>query len=319
MQYLSENKDDMWPSGRIWLAGAYVLTEGKADVLRGLGDWAVKAPDPEALHETLESDVRNAAQLLSIWTEIEPKSTEAARLVQMLLTWGKENKWYSTQENAAVTMALGRYAARAGYEKSSLEGVLKGGEKGETEKEGEIVSFRSGEKTSLEVADLPDSLTLSATGTGSGYYAWSVTGTPSAAPSPESKGLALDCRWTDRKGDALSPPFEQGTEIQAILTLKPSLPVNNVAVSYLLPAGMELENPRLRGDGERDAPQGARYDVRDDRLLIFVDRLTHVAEYRFAMRAVTKGNFVAPPLAAEGMYDPGIRFVGPSGGSVEIR
>ncbi|MDR2137541.1 MAG: hypothetical protein LBO68_04555, partial [Synergistaceae bacterium] len=200
MQYLSENKDGMWPSGRIWLAGAYSRVEGKADALRGLGDGFGVMLEPEALYETLDSNVRNAAQLLSIWTEIEPKSIEAARLVQRLLAWGKENRWYSTQENAAVAMALGRYVVGAGYEKGRLEGVLRAGENKDGEnKDGEnkdeenknaLVSFRSGEKTSLEVADLPGpSLILSATGTGSGYYAWSVMGTPSSAPSPERKGL----------------------------------------------------------------------------------------------------------------------------------
>jgi uncharacterized protein YfaS (alpha-2-macroglobulin family) len=28
------------------------------------------------------------------------------------------------------------------------------------------------------------------------------------------------------------------------------------------------------------------------------------------MRAVTKGTFARPPLSAEGMYDPGIHFIG---------
>jgi uncharacterized protein YfaS (alpha-2-macroglobulin family) len=334
MQYLGENKEFMWPSGRIWLAGAYALTEGKADVLRELGNWNGDLLEPEALYETLESNVRNAAQLLSIWAEIEPKSPEAVKLVQTLLNWGKQNQWYSTQENATVTMALARYVTRAGYEKSQLEGVLKygeeeGEEKGkekeeEKKEEKKIASFRSGEKTSLEVADLPASpLTLSVMGTGRGYYAWSVTGMPSKAPSPERKGLILECHWANRKGETLplSAPLEQGTEILATLTLSPSLPLNDVVISYLLPGGLELENPRLRGDEEEEEQetQGVHYDARDDRLLIFIDHLTQATEYKFTMRAVTRGNFAVPPLAAEGMYDPDIRFVGSVGENLEIR
>jgi uncharacterized protein YfaS (alpha-2-macroglobulin family) len=324
LQYLGENKDRMWPSGRIWLAGAYALVEGKADVLRELGEWRADSLTPEALYETLDSNVRNAAQLLSIWTEIEPKSPEATRLVQQLLSWGKQDRWYSTQENAAVTMALGRYVVRAGYEKAQLEGVLKSGEEEKTGEGNEIATFRSGEKTSLEVADLPGSLTLSTRGTGSGYYAWSVTGTPSSAPSPARKGLVLEYRWADRKGEPLSSSeplpktLDQGTEILATLTLKPSLPLTNVVISYLLPGGLELENPRLQNDGEQETP-GVRYDVRDDRLLIFIDRLPQTTEYQFTMRAVTRGNFAVPPLAAEGMYDPDIRFVGAVGENLVIK
>jgi uncharacterized protein YfaS (alpha-2-macroglobulin family) len=94
-----------------------------------------------------------------------------------------------------------------------------------------------------------------------------------------------------------------------------------VVISYLLPGGLELENPRLRDEAEQGQEQetpGVRYDVRDDRLLIFVDRLTQVTEYRFTMRAVTRGNFAVPPLAAEGMYDPDIRFVGSVGENLVI-
>ena len=53
-----------------------------------------------------------------------------------------------------------------------------------------------------------------------------------------------------------------------------------------------------------------RYDVRDDRLLLFIDRLWQRTDYSFEVRAVTRGSFAVPPLAAEGMYNPGVRFVG---------
>ncbi|MDR1874406.1 MAG: hypothetical protein LBQ90_05245 [Synergistaceae bacterium] len=308
LHYLKENRDGMWPSGRIWLAGATALIEGRADALRELGTWGGNdALVPEALYRTLESNVRNTAQLLSIWTEVEPRSAEAMRLVQMLLDWGRQNRWYSTQENSAVAMALGRHLSRAGYEKGALEGTLAN--------DGQpLASFRSGQKLALNVPDLPPSenpLTLSLAGTGSGYYAWAVTGTPVRAPEPAREGLLLDSVWTDRDGNVIDPkqPIGQGTEIRVTLTLTPLSTVSNLAVSFLLPAGMEIENPRLKGN-EEEEQRGVRSDVRDDRLLLFVDSLSRKTNCRFTMRAVTRGAFALPPLAAEGMYDPGIRFVG---------
>ncbi|MDR1649869.1 MAG: hypothetical protein LBR71_06370, partial [Synergistaceae bacterium] len=339
LRYLKENENGMWPSGRIWLAGAYSLIEGRADALRALGEWgdasgsgsseSGSSRDAAALYGTLESSVRNAAQLLSLWAEVEPRSPEAAKLVQRLLVWGKENRWYSTQENAAVTMALGRYLLKTGYAANALEGALMDGDR-------PILAFRSGTRAAVDLRDLPEEpsskaapLRIRTVGTGSGYYSWTATGTPSSSPKPDRKGISVDCFWTDRQGNRFSPedaPLPQGTvvpqgtgvphgtvvphgtEIVVTLRLSPSVPVSDVAVSCLLPAGMEIENPRL-ADSDGQAP-GVRYDIRDDRLLIFIDRLSRTTDYRFAMRAVTKGTFARPPLSAEGMYDPGIHFIG---------
>lgn len=315
MHYLKENRDNMWPSGRIWLAGAYALTEGRADALRELGTHGTDSPPAEALYETLDTNVRNTAQLLSLWSEIEPRSAETVELVNRLLEWGRQNRWYSTQENATVAMALGRYLSRAGYEKSSLEGAL-------TDSDGKaIASYKSGEKVALDVSDLPEGpWTLSMAGTGNGYYSWYLTGTPAQAPKPNTGGVVVNARWTDRDGNELNRelPFEQGTEIRVILTLKPLATVSNLVVSCLLPAGMEIENPRLKDNEEQETP-GVRYDVRDDRLLLFIDNLREKTDYRFVMRAVTRGTFALPPLAAEGMYDPGIHFMGAAEKNITIK
>jgi uncharacterized protein YfaS (alpha-2-macroglobulin family) len=52
--------------------------------------------------------------------------------------------------------------------------------------------------------------------------------------------------------------------------------------------------------------------------LLFIDRLDRATEYSFVMRAVTRGTFAQPLLSAEGMYDPGVRFVGEMGEAIII-
>ena len=304
IEYLKENQTNMWPSGAIWLAGAAALTEGRPDALRALGLKGGSAP-AESRYRTLESDVRNDAQLLSLWMEVEPGASEAVQLAARLLKAGMENRWYSTQDNAAVLMALGRYSLKVGTEKAQLEGALFDAEKKE------LLPFRSGSSASIPVSDLPESgLVFSVNGTGSGYYSWTLLGYPVSRPNPESRGLKVTSTWLDEKGNKLDPsrPVPQGMRIQVVLTLVPSLPVSNLALSCLLPAGLEIENPRLSDEGEEASL--FRSDVRDDRLLLFADRLSEAATYRFRVRAVTKGTFAVPPLSAEGMYDPEIRFIG---------
>ena len=150
-------------------------------------------------------------------------------------------------------------------------------------------------------------------GTGRGYYTWNLMGTPRSQPKAEKRGIDVECAWYDEKGGALdlAQPIPQGTRMQAVLTLKPSLPVSGLAVSCLLPAGLELENPRLDpGLDDVAGSYGVVGDVRDDRLLLFFDRLERERTYSFKVRAVTRGTFVIPPISATGMYDPAVHFTG---------
>ena len=316
IEYLKENQINMWPSGPIWLAGATALIEGRPDALRALGTGEGGKASAESRYATLESEVRNSAQLLSLWTEVDPGAPEVGTLVARLLKYGKENRWYGTQENASVMMALGRYSLKVGSEKSQLEGAV-------LDAEGkELLPFRSGASSAIALADLPASGgLLSLKGTGRGYYSWTITGTPKERPDPENRGLEVRSVWLDEKGKELDlgKPVPQGTRIQVELTLNPGLPIGNLAVSCLLPAGLELENPRLSDAEEGAQPYGVRSDIRDDRLLIFFDRLSGQTTYRFQVRAVTKGTFTVPPISAEGMYDPDVHFIGETPAALTVK
>ena len=194
-------------------------------------------------------------------------------------------------------------------EKADLKGTLSGGGK-------ELVSYKSGKSASIELtAKGPNAFTLSAEGKGKGYYSWNLTGTPKSQPRSEHKGLNVECAWFDEKGNAvdMTRPIPQGTRLTVTLTLKPSAAVSNVALSYLLPAGLELDNPRLDDTAEvTPGSYGIVNDVRDDRLLLFFDRVDGEVSYGFKARAVTRGTFAVPPVSAVGMYDPSVRFIGRS-------
>ncbi|GHS97286.1 membrane protein [Synergistales bacterium] len=322
LHYLKENEERMWPSGRIWLAGAESLIDGRGDALRNLGNVKSGLSSPSSPGDTLESDARNTAQLLSLWSAAEPDSDEAAGLAQKLLSLGRENKWYSTQENAVVAMALGRYISNSGLGR----GIGKGGDNTPltaelTDDDGRDVALLGGGKTTaLDVNELPDLLSIKAKGSGQGYYAWTITGTPLTAPYPEKKGITVDCVWSDRNGAVFNKgePISQGTEVVVTLFIMPFLPLNDVVVSCLLPSGFEIENTRLLNTGEEET-YGVRREARDDRMLLFIDRVNKPKAVRFITRAVTKGTFVIPPVAAEGMYDAGVKFVASSEGSVVIK
>jgi uncharacterized protein YfaS (alpha-2-macroglobulin family) len=90
----------------------------------------------------------------------------------------------------------------------------------------------------------------------------------------------------------------------------------------LLPAGFEIENPRLESRAGipwiKGGTRPAYMDIRDDRMLLFVNlRRQKERKFHYALRAVTVGEFILPPIAAEAMYDPAKSSVANSG-SVKV-
>ena len=140
-----------------------------------------------------------------------------------------------------------------------------------------------------------------------------------------------------------------GEVVVVEIALEAARKVRNLVINDLLPAGFEIENPRLatseqlplptlaapppalEGRGETaivhygDPPPRAagplcpdRVERRDDRLIIFTDvHNTRTLYHRYLVRAVTRGRFCLPAINAFAMYDPGIRSIH-GGGIVEI-
>ena len=101
------------------------------------------------------------------------------------------------------------------------------------------------------------------------------------------------------------------------------MPVEQLIAVSVLPGGLEVDNPRLQ-DLQDSRPQdtgessgyyawNCRLDLRDDRLILIADYLNAAMEYSFTMRAVSKGTFIMPPVAGEGMYAPFIRSLSKAG------
>jgi uncharacterized repeat protein (TIGR01451 family) len=87
--------------------------------------------------------------------------------------------------------------------------------------------------------------------------------------------------------------------------------VQNVALVDRIPAGWEIENPRL-GRGDRPSWVDERRLWRLDHMNLRDDRLEAFGELQggktvtvvYAVRAVTAGTYTLPPVKVEAMYDP---------------
>ncbi len=307
IEYLRENLSSLRPSGHIYLAGAQALIDGQADSLRSItaGDSYIYSG------MTLESAARNTALLLSMWLDVEPQAPEVTELAQRLAGMS----WFSTQDNSAALVALARYNVEAAGAKSNIRARVAT----ETSDKA-LLSYNTGNASGVNVSELPrgTGILIEAQGSGQGCYSWSITGNPKSQPKPERRNISVECAYFDDKGNGidLSGPVQHGSIIQAVITVKPSMALSNVALSYLLPAGFELENPRIY---EGENPSSVVNDVRDDRLILFFGSLRRETSYGFKMRAVTRGTFSVPQLSAFGMYDSSVRFTGTANPEVTVR
>jgi len=309
---LQEMRDKLPFESRFYIAAALgVLGDKKAveDILgQGFPDEAIQ----RELGGNLTSYVRQNAVALSIFMDLSPQNAMVPVLVSRLEKSMDNGQWASTQENAQALIALGKYARYFSGEAIEFTGTLKVGD--------QVREFNS--HAVLQVADLELSgkvVDVSVTGQGTAYVYWTSEGVPvSAQVKEEDKGINIRRAFLDRNSKPVDlKAVKQGDTLIVDLTISSS-GMDNVVVEDLLPAGFEVENPRLatseKIDGSSDEMiDPVNIDIRDDRLVLFLDTKSGTEHYRYIVRAVTKGDFVLPAVKAETMYDPTIFSVNGQG------
>lgn len=164
---------------------------------------------------------------------------------------------------------------------------------------------------------------------------WEVLGTgfDAVLPSaPEYRGMEAFREIRDREGNTVMDgtgrflrAVKQGEELIVILHVRAyDRPADNVAVSDILPGGLEMI--MAEGGGALEAgldsiPGGTKSAMlapdhaerREDRMLLFTSVGTGDGVFAYRARAVTRGEFTLPPLHAEAMYDPRLSATGAAG------
>ncbi|MCL1939763.1 MAG: MG2 domain-containing protein [Desulfovibrionaceae bacterium] len=335
IQHLSEQQDKLLPSGRIFLAGAKALKAGNSSALKelreeSLGLSGLKAQD----NLSLESDLRNRSLLLYLWSHIAPADPKTTELCIDLASRIIKARWYSVQEAGMASMALGAYLEKTGGGQGdyTAQVTLEGGAT-QTVKNGERLIVSNAE-TLLNSDGTAPGLRVQVEGKGQAWCVYNLRGAPLEPPAPASTGLAIQRVWKRPDGTVIDlssgkAALKKGDRVIVELTIIPQSPVHDLALSDLLPGGMEIENARLKGnaasanndgaepdndrEGGASGPDGMFIDIREDRLLVFFDQVRTKTTYSYSLRAVSRGTYVLPPLAADAMYDPAFSAVTATG------
>ena len=286
------------------LAGAFALSGGLETALSMLPVSVSPQTSKRETGGTLNSPVRAQAIMLDVLAEVNEHHPAIPTLVQNLNEIAETNggRWGTTQENAFAFLALGKIMQK--QQARDYTGTL-------TLNGEHFADFDATEERYTALAWDGAQVRLSLEGNGSCYYYWSAFGIPRDSFIEEyARELQVRRRYFDKDGEGLTHTFQHGELIVAEIAVKAlNDSLENVVVVDMIPAGFEIENPRLESRADipwikADAFKPDYVDIRDDRLIFFGNfPRQRERKFYYALRAVTQGEFILPPVAAEAMYD----------------
>ncbi len=246
------------------------------------------------------SPVRDMAIALNTLLEADAENSQipalARHLSEQIRTRGR---LFSTQENAFAILALGKIARK--NTSTNAEAAIYSGSK--------ILGTASELPAAINNGIAGQTIRIAATG-GTMYYFWELEGLSSDGSfKQEDNYLKVRRAYFDRKGSLItSNNFRQNDLIVVKLTVSTTdrSTVKNVVITDLLPAGFEIENPRIGAVPElswiKDNASPEHFDIRDDRINIFTTVIGNEQHYYYLARAVSKGVFTLGPTTADAMY-----------------
>ncbi len=301
MNYYKANKTNMAMDSRYLLASTYKALgdHGSARVLLPTAFEGEKSIN--SFGGSFYSYTRDLAISLNMLIETDPTNPQVGILAQHLSKQLKEQYYLSTQENAFAFIALGKLAKKAN-ESTATADITADGKSIGTYKSGTLILNKLG--NGKEVA-------ITVKGTGALYYSWRMEGlSADGNVKEEDNFIKIRKTFYDRNGRLISgTTFNQNDLVVVKLTVVTTdgSSVDNVVITDILPAGFEIENPRLSETADmqwiKDNSSPEHFDIRDDRINLFTNVNRDTRSYYYVVRAVSKGSFVMGPVSADAMYN----------------
>jgi uncharacterized protein YfaS (alpha-2-macroglobulin family) len=250
---------------------------------------------------------------LVVLATVAPDDPRTGSLVERLGSHSRDGRWGNTQENGFALTAMGMLAAAMDLSPATGEVLV----------DGELAGVFDGDGIVLHGRDWAGkTVTLRATGGGAAYWSVLDEGIPQQGGERDvDAGLLVERTYLDEYGRPVDPDaVVRGSVIVCRLSLESRKgAVDDVVISDLLPAGLEIERSRLTTAGSWQWLESRLHrenllrvdhvEARDDRLLLFVQAEGERKEYYYSLRAVTPGLFILPPVRAEAMYDASVYSV----------
>jgi hypothetical protein len=182
---------------------------------------------------------------------------------------------------------------------------------------------------SFAAAALDTPIAIINQGEGSVQAVVSVSGAPLTPEPAAEAGFKIERSYHTLDGAAADPSHARQNQrfVVVLKVTEPQPQFGRVMIADYLPAGFEIDNPRLVSSGETgtldwiaDAADPVNSQFRDDRFTAAFERKEDsppVFSVAYVVRAVSPGRYVLPQARVEDMYRPD-RFGRTSTGSIEI-
>ncbi len=324
------------------------LTRRLTDRLRLDGTAAYLSADPASAMAFASDRRATALGLAALVPVVAPEQAQIlAGLVRTLVGGAGESadgmaagEQVSTQEAAAILDGLAAYARRFERETPRLTASVRAAGRDVVRASFQSRTFASTVGTLRGLAPNVRTVDVARSGSGALYVALTLDALVRITRTPLDAGLALarTVEVMDGTGTARPAPVDGSGRITVAagalvrVTLRLTSPTERayVVVDDALPAGLEALNGALSTtDGAALDAAGAGQDrywgsfnhteLRDDRVLLFADRLDAGQHtYVYLARATTPGTYALPAASAEMMYRPEIR-ARTAGGAFVVR
>jgi uncharacterized protein YfaS (alpha-2-macroglobulin family) len=259
------------------------------------------------------STLRDAAALITLASEAggsRPVITAAVQRVEQVRSTAA---YTSTQEQAWMVLAARALAKDAAGLSIDVNGDTRKGS-----------LYRN-----ARASDLQKPLTVTNTGSSPAQAVVSVTGAPITPEPAAEHGFKIERLYYTLEGQPADPSkARQNQRFVVVLRITEGTPqFGRLIVADYLPAGFEIDNPRLVSSGDtgtlswiENAVQPVHSEFRDDRFSAAFERGSRdkpVFAVAYVVRAVSPGSYVLPQAYVEDMYRPD-RFGRTASGKIDV-
>jgi len=285
------------------LAATYALTGDKKAFSTLLPEGFSGERATHALNGNFGSYLRDESISLAALLDAQPDNPQIPILAKHISEQLKQAKWLSTQEESFALIALGKLSQNSMKSTATaslwINGV-KAGELGPND-----VSFKVKQDISNKKVEVRTS------GNGYVYYYYELQGIPAGNKFKEEDSyLKVRKTFYNAQGNEITDMHFKQNQLIVVKVSVESLDnseIDNVAITDVIPACFEIENPRLNPEREfawiKDKAEPDYMDIRDDRVTYFTNVTAKKQDFYYLVRVVAKGKYVMGPVAADAMYD----------------
>ncbi len=259
------------------------------------------------------SKVRDQAMIARILID-KGKTLEAKRVIDELVPYfsAKKRRYLSTQDVSQCLITFAKFLKDLESVEDSISYTIKLNQSAVA-----IKNMLTEQPTTYPFDDksLDESMiALKNNGNAPMFVSIDLSGLPKRDDSPaEAQDLELSVNYFNDANEKIDPTeIKKGTDFIIEYKIKHTgsrLKYENLALSTIYPSGWEIINKRMNPNSNFDEGDQVDYrDIRDDRIYMYFSLDQGKSKiFRVRMNATYEGEYWAPPVSCEAMYDASIR------------